>query len=188
LNAKKKPLTRKAKSGDIYHFLSDVAYSLYESQIQNNRYELILKRYDSIDFLSGFKLNLDDREVIKVSVTSLEFLSLHDKILSQRMMMSLYDRALVAHSDATEDQKNRLNKFNTIANSFSKVINNAELRYQIEHINGFSNTLFINMFHLFYVLRFSNDTNTFVSSLLSTKNIVTSAKDFYTEHSNLVKG
>lgn len=187
IEIKKKELTRNAKSGDVFFILQDLSKSLLASQTQANKHMRYLMENKKIVFYKTTNspeqiLDLNNREIIKISLSSLDYLSLHSKDVFQKFMRLLYNKELVISNNLSEVQKKIAKDFNEQNYKLGRDLSDLHSDWQLKDVNGLLNCYFLNIFHLFFMIRNVNNMEEFAKLLLSTRNItVTGFRDFYQE-------
>lgn len=190
IEIKKKELTKFAKKGNLFYLLDDLSKSLIASQIQANRHMRYIYNYDEIIFKDGTELPLDDREVLKMSLSSLDYLSLHSKDVFSNFLRLLYNKELTSTEDKklTSHECSILLNFNENLLKFTNEISNENSIFQMEHVNGFLNSFYLNIFHFLYVLKNSKNEQEFIDNLLVSRRVSIQAyRDFYHEHDYIKK-
>lgn len=86
IEAKKKALTRKSRSGNVFEILRDVSRSYMASQFQGLIPKKILQKYGEITFRSGKTVKLNGRGVKTISLTLSSYLSFYCKSILTNMM------------------------------------------------------------------------------------------------------
>lgn len=187
IEIKKKELTRNAKSGDVFFILQDLSKSLLASQTQANKHMRYLMENQKIVFDKTTNspeqiLYLNNRKIIKISLSSLDYLSLHSKDVFQKFMRLLYNKELVISNNLSEEQKDIAKAFNKQNYKLGRDLSDLHSDWQLKENNGLLNCYFLNIFHLLFIIRNINDIDEFAKLLLSTRNIiVTGFRDFYQE-------
>lgn len=187
IEIKKKELTRNAKSGDVFFILQDLSKSLLASQTQANKHMRYLMENKKIVFYKAANspeqiLDLNNREIIKISLSSLDYLSLHSKDVFQKFMRLLYNKELVISDNLSEWRKKIATDFNEQNYKLGRDLSDLHSDWQLKDVNGLLNCYFLNIFHLFFMIRNVNNMEEFAKLLLSTRNItVTGFRDFYQE-------
>lgn len=187
IEIKKKELTRDSKSGDIFFILKDLSKSLLTSQTQANKHMRYLMENKKIVFYKTTNspeqiLDLNNREIIKISLSSLDYLSLHSKDVFQKFMRLLYNKELVISDDLSEKQRKIAKDFNEQNYKLGQDLSDLHSDWQLKDVNGLLNCYFLNIFHLLFIIKNINNVEEFAKLLLSTRNItVTGFRDFYQE-------
>lgn len=186
MEMKKKELTKISRKGNIVFILNDLALSLLDSQKQANRHMRYIKefnkiKFDETDSLKEIEVTLNQREIIKISVSSLDYLSLHSKTIFHRFLSLLYNKEIVLTEPASQEERHAVKKFNISNQDYSKELNNIHSDFQLIEQNGFYNTFYLNIFHLIYLINQCNNIEEFFSRLISVRGVILNYKDIYHE-------
>lgn len=186
IEIKKKEFTPSAKKGNILFILDDLSKSLLASQKQANKHMRYISKFEEINFFEvddkpEINIKLDQREILKISVSSLDYLSLHSKIVFQKFILLLYNKEVLLKDKATLEESNIVDSFNKLNRDLSEELNNADSDFQISTVNGFFNSFFMNIFHIVFLLNKSNDIEEFTARLISNRGIILPYNDFYHE-------
>lgn len=187
IELKKKELTRNAKSGDIFFILQDLSQSLLSSHLQANKHMRFLMENKKIEFEhkdneNKISIELNDREIIKISLTSLDYLSLHSKDVFHQFIKLFFDKTILISDNFSCEQKKILEKFNKLNKELSEDLFKIHSTWQIEKANGFFNSLFLSIFHLLFIINRSDNIECMVNNLLKNKQLTIGGyRDFYHE-------
>lgn len=186
IEVKKKELTQIAKRGNIIFLLNDLANSLLDSHKQANRHMRYLSEFKTIKFykvkqVPEIIVNLDNREIVKISVSSLDYLSLHSKDVAQNFIRQLFNKNVFLKDRATEAENIALEKFNQSNEDLSSELYESQSVFQLTEQNGFRNSFFLNIFHLQFLINRSENIEIFFERLISNRNIIMPYRDFYHE-------
>ena len=186
MEMKKKELTKISRKGNIVFILNDLALSLLDSQKQANRHMRYIKefnkiKFDETDSLKEIEVTLNQREIIKISVSSLDYLSLHSKTIFHRFLSLLYNKEIILTEPASQEECDAVRKFNISNQDYSKELNNIHSDFQLIEQNGFYNTFYLNMFHLLYLINQCDNIDEFFSRLISVRGVILNYKDIYHE-------
>lgn len=186
IEVKKKELTQIAKRGNIVFLLNDLANSLLDSHKQANRHMRYISEFKSIKFYKinqkpEVMINLDGRDIIKISVSSLDYLSLHSKDVAQKFIRMLYNKVVSLKENGTDAENKALEKFNNSNFELSKELNQKHSDFQLIEQNRFYNSFFLNIFHLTFLINQSKDIEEFFARLISNRSIIMPYRDFYHE-------
>lgn len=93
---KKTQLTRTAQAGDVLHAFMDISEALVKSQEQAGRIEIILRTKGYIRLINKELnvtkiINWNNRKIERISITHLDFFSLHDRPMMMRLLEMLLD-------------------------------------------------------------------------------------------------
>lgn len=162
LEVKKKALTRSARSGVDVALMSDLAKSLLSSQTQLLRTEFVLCKDRLISINDGVQVkdvHLNNREIVKVSVSLLDFLGFQDKNAVYQVISNIVQSEWQVNSADKEFQSmiNNINKeikrFTDIWSAYSAVDPDIDLWKSI------FNSHFLNVPQLLILLEDCDDGN-----------------------------
>ncbi|EMI7874059.1 hypothetical protein R5S25_002286 [Acinetobacter baumannii] len=175
---KNRVLINSSKGGNSYYILNDLAESLIKSQTQLNKHKRYISKFKEITFIDKQKLNLDDRKIFKISVSSLDYQSLHAPLVSRNFLSFIPDLTLKNTNKPELDSlvKNINEKFT----EFKEEISKPETLHEISNFNGMQNTYFINIFHFLFLIEKSREKNTdFIDELTLYSRTLLNQLDFY---------
>lgn len=176
LEIKKKPLTRRARSGSDAHIVIDLAQSLLAAQLQAGWHEVRLRRYGHLELNyqgNTTRLELKGREIERIAVSLLDFGSFQDRILLERFLSATATTNLKPVDDSLRS------KFDNLNCSLD------ELRSQMTALAGltdarpFFNCWFLSVPQLLMLLGKIDGAESFKNALWSTRHAITGANDFY---------
>lgn len=182
IEAKKRSLSSWAQNGDIAALSSDLAYCVFSSQIQCNWHEIILKKYNQINFKSGKKLIWKNRTIEKISLSMFDFMSLHDGMVLGKILSGLYGKILVDTSGS-----NNLSKINEKIIEWSDQYSRYELKDYFKFNHPFMNCRFFNAFQLIELLDGVNSAIEFKNAIWSNRHVTTGEKDWFVDNQYLNK-
>ncbi|HAV5427388.1 TPA: hypothetical protein JI091_10385 [Acinetobacter baumannii] len=175
---KNRVLTDSSKGGHGYYILNDLAESLIKSQTQLNKHKRFLLNFNEINFNNKQKLNLDNRTIYKITVSSLDYQSLHNPLIVQGFLGSLPFFNLELTNDSQID--NLVENINKKIMAFSDEILKPETKKEIEEPMGLHNSLFINIFHFLFLIEQAKTKGTdFIDELTLYHNTILNQLDFY---------
>ncbi|MCZ1176821.1 hypothetical protein [Acinetobacter pittii] len=178
LEIKRRELTDTSKEGNGYKILDDLAESFIKSQMQLNRHKRFLLNFNDIFFKDGQKLSHEGRNIYKVSVSSLEYQTLHSTVLSRAFLRSVPFFSLNSTSDPETNKY--VKPINDIIDEFSTEILKPETSIEITDPHGLQNTYFLNIFHfLFLIDRAKTKGTDFIDELTLHDNTILNQMDFY---------
>lgn len=175
---KHRVLTDSSKGGNGYNILNDLSESLIKSQTQLNKHKRFLLNFKEINFRDGQKLLLDNRTIYKISISSLEYQSLHYPLIAQNFLRALpfFSINLTSNPKTNELVKN----INKKIKAFSDDILKPETKNEIDDPHGLHNSYFINIFHfLFLIERAKSKGTDFIDELTIYHNTILNQLDFY---------
>lgn len=184
IECKKKSLTRKSKAGTQLNLVLDLADSLISASIQNCRTEITLREQGKLTLTDGQGITnvveLGGKEICSISLTLLDYGSLHDPTIMRKIL-----EALVDHSVSAKDADCSI-----IARFDQLEKKRAVWRKQYQKLlvldAGFErfpylNTLFMNLAQFIEVLDECKDPKLFYAMLAPNKFITHGALDWYSE-------
>lgn len=185
IEMKKKPLTRKARSGDDIELLYDLCESLLAAQCQIGRHELLLVKHGTIDLHDGssnYCIKLNGRAIERVALSPVEFGALQDRNVISQILSTVMTSKLSATDDKNVKRVNKVQK------------KGEELRQQYEELASlrpaakapFINYWFLSLGHLLTILQGVSTNESFQSSLFMTRHIIMGSLDFYFEHGQVL--
>ncbi|WP_336916676.1 hypothetical protein [Acinetobacter modestus] len=175
---KNRVLTSQSKGGNGYNILNDLSESLIKSQMQLNRHKRYLLKFNEIKFIDNQKFALDNRTIYKISVSSLDYQSLHYPLIAQNLLRSLPHFSLSLTNDPITDKL--VKNINKKIIEFSNEILNPETENEILDPLGLHNSYFINIFHfLFLIERARTKGTNFIEELTLYHNTILNQLDFY---------
>lgn len=185
---KLRTLVNKSKGGNVFHILNDLSESLLKSQTQLNKHKRYILNFNEINFRSNEKIKLDNREIYKISISSLDYQGLHNPLIFQILLRNIPGCVI----DKTNDSNlnNLIDNINEKFKDFSNEILNKETKNEIISPTGLSNTFFLNVFQLLFLIDKSKEKRTdLIDELILTRNIRLDQFDFYYGYSyiNMLK-
>ncbi|HFF4587459.1 TPA: hypothetical protein ACGC17_003727, partial [Acinetobacter baumannii] len=175
---KNRVLINSSKGGNSYYILNDLAESLIKSQTQLNKHKRYISKFKEITFIDKQKLYLDDRKIFKISVSSLDYQSLHAPLVSRNFLSSIPTFTLKNTNKPELDSL--VENINEKFTDFSEEISKPETISEISNFNGMQNTYFINIFHFLFLIEKSREKNTdFIDELTLYSRTLLNQLDFY---------
>lgn len=181
---KKKPLTRKSKSGKDVELLLDLSDSLLSAQLQAGRTEIILREKGEIKLISkegiSSKIYFNDRRIERVALTQLEFGGFQDRTICNAFLKSL-----VTHSFSTHRTKKEIKeKFDLLAEKQIEWAKQYQMLFELD--KGFAhypyfNCCFMSLPQLLEVISLSSSNDEFYTYFEKTKFVTTNSLDWYRE-------
>jgi hypothetical protein len=181
IEAKKKVLTRNAKSGDDISIILDLADSLLSSQLQAGKTEILLRENEYLQLKDRngkiYDLVLNGRNIERISMTQLEFGGFQDRTVLRQLLL-----ALITHNFGTYSSEP------TILKKFKKLEKKQiEWRTQYQELTKyysrykFFNCWFLSLAQLLEIINRSEDSNSIMTLLKSMRSVTTGSLDFYKE-------
>lgn len=188
IEVKKKPLTRRARSGSDVDIVVDLAGSLIEAQLQAGNHELALRRLGTLELTDaeGNKARIErrGRHVERIAVTFLDYGSFQDRtILRQLMTLNL-------SLEYSTSQDERKKKFGDLQGSL------AVLRAQVQELRDldemwkthpFFNCWFLSVPQVLLLLNDASSEEDLKEALWQTRHATTGSLDFYYDFSEFRK-
>lgn len=185
IEAKKKVLTRKSKSGSDIEIILDLSDSILEAQRQAGRTAIVLMEAGSITLRqpdgSSIMVELKGREIERIALTQLEYGGFQDRMVMEKFLMtllthtintSLVDPRVVKKITAlTSKQQDWIEQYKKLCN----------LDPNFEHW-PFRNCWFSNLPQILEVINVSRDCETFYKAFTANKYVSTGTMDWYTEY------
>ena len=188
MELKKKELTKISKKGNIFSLLNDLSFSLLDSSYQANKHMRYISEFKEIKFYKvnndnkpEIVIDLNDRKILKISISSLDYLSLHSKDVFQKFIRLLYNKEIVVSNEYSIEECASIQNFNESNHKFSKELYNEHSKYQLEEVLGFYNSYFLNVFHIIFMINRSDNSEQFIDLLLNSRTFITPYRDFYHE-------
>ncbi|MAE39515.1 MAG: hypothetical protein CML07_01070 [Psychrobacter sp.] len=188
MELKKKELTKISKKGNIFSLLNDLSFSLLDSSYQANKHMRYISEFKEIKFYKvnndnkpEIVIDLNDRKILKISISSLDYLSLHSKDVFQKFIRLLYNKEIVVSNEHSIEECASIQNFNESNHKLSKELHNEHSKYQLEEVLGFYNSYFLNVFHIIFMINRSDNSEQFIDLLLKSRTFITPYRDFYHE-------
>lgn len=181
LELKSKMLRREARAGDDVKALADLSAALVRPQAQAMERHAVLVENGTLTLTAdgaSHDLQLDGREVFKVSLTRGDMGSLHDRVFIGQFM-----RLGCISTFHTRDPA-RQNELDELHLQFKKLKSAAD-RAKDTYLNTpfpFSRSWSLSVYHLLMLLERTTDNESFSRELQRTRLTITPRKDFYAEY------
>ncbi|MGE6139852.1 hypothetical protein [Aeromonas rivipollensis] len=177
---KKKGLTRHAQSGNDCHILADLADSVLATHVQAMRIENALKNNEELTLTyQGVqqRVCLNDRKVLRISVSLHDFGAMQDKIILQRLL-TVATQSNMIHHDPSEDKK--LNNWRKYSAELERLAtDNGEMGD--EQKIPFHTSLFMSIPQIIMVLDNSDSSDKFFKQINHFVSMTTGSRDTYKE-------
>ena len=187
---KKKPLTRKAKSGIDTNLFIDLSESLLDAQFQAGRTELVLREKGSVTLTakdgSLQTVNLNGKHIERIALTQLEYGGFHDKAIFKHFLIELLTNSYETNSNEPSEIK----KFGKLKEKQKKWVEqyNQFCAIDTDYPNRpFWDCWFMSLPQLLEVINLSTDNNSFYETLCKTKHVTLSTLDWYREFDIMTK-
>lgn len=185
IEAKKKVLTRKSKSGSDIEIILDLSDSILEAQRQAGRTAVVLMDAGSITLRqtdgSTKMIELKGREIERIALTQLEYGGFQDRMVMEKFLMTLLTHTInTSSTDArvvkkmtalAEKQQDLIEQYKKLCNLDSKFE-----RWP------YRNCWFFSLPQIVEVINVSNDNETFYQAFTANKYVSTGTMDWYTEY------
>lgn len=175
---KGKVLTRQSRSGDVLKALEDLADSLARPQAQAMERHAFLKEHGKMELRSDkgvSVIELGSREVLKVSVTRGELLSLHDRPYLWQYLIA----GCQLNFEATNLKKQKvLDPLHNWFKKFKEAAKRAD-EYDMSSPFPFGKCWSLSLFQILLLLERTASADDFVKELLRTSRMITPTRDFY---------
>lgn len=179
IELKSKTLTASARKGDSDAALLDLTRSLLASLEQAGRHEYVLRKLGEIEFTDNTKIELKNRDIERISLTTFDFHSLSDANLIQDILAFLPTQEF--NSQNPENSKTE----SDIRGALDAIKKQQQCEPFIDQYTtpygrtiNFNNRFF-SAAQLLTILKHSKNTNQFVENLNKTRQIGNNTRDWY---------
>lgn len=178
---KSKMFTRAARAGNDVTALGDLAQALVRPQAQAMERHAVLQEHGAISLegdSSNSTIELNGREVLKVSITRGELGSLHDRPFLQHFLRA---GCISTFNTLDPEQQSKLNDLHV----WFEKLRGAAMRAGDGDFYGktpFSKSWSISVYQLLLLLERTVDNETLGQEFLRTRQMITPTRDFYTEY------
>jgi len=182
---KKKSLTRKAKSGDLFKIVADLLGSLIDSQAQCFRTSQLMIKDGYVDLDDGngnvTRVEKQNRTAECISVCLGAFGPLQDRILIKSIMDEMCNKPLTAEYDGDDKQTIKdVKKFNKEMQKWMPYLNE-ERSNGDSKTNSFFNSWFLDLEQLMLLIQEANSNDELLARLKETKCVTMGSYNFYRE-------
>lgn len=178
---KKKPFTRKAKSGDAFIVLTDLTDSLLESQMQANKIKFIFLNDKVLKLKNNQFMSYNNEKIYTISISFSNFGSFHDDLFIHNFMREILKLQFNPIKKNDSDTTKKCLKINDKIKRFNKQL--LELtNLGIDLREHFFCCRFIPISFLLFILSRTKDTNSFLDNLIKYKNIATGNMDIWEQY------
>lgn len=178
---KKKPFTRKAKSGDAFIALTDLADSLLESQMQANKVKFIFLNDKLLKLKNNKFMSYNNEKIYTISISFSNFGSFHDDLFIHNFMRETLKLQFNPIKKNDPDTTKKCFKINDKIKRFNKQL--LELtNLGINLREHFFCCRFIPISFVLFILNRTKDTNSFLDDLIKYKNIATGNMDIWEQY------
>ena len=182
---KKKSLTRKAKSGDLFRIVADLLGSLLDSQAQCFRTSQLMIKDGYVDLDDGngnvTRVEKQNRTAECISVCLGAFGPLQDRILIKSIMDEMCNKPLTAEYDGDDKQTIKdVKKFNKKMQKWMPYLNE-ERSNGDSKTNSFFNSWFLDLEQLMLLIQEANSNDELLARLKETKYVTMGSYSFYRE-------
>ncbi|MFV8323544.1 hypothetical protein [Flavobacterium sp. LS2R12] len=190
IEAKKKPLTRKSKSGNDIDIIVDLSSSVLEAQRQAGRTAIVLMESGSIELKqtdgSIKVVYLNGREIERIALTQLEYGGFQDRITMENFLKSLLTHTITT----TSNEPQIIKKFDDLASKQQVWIEQynkfKDLDPNIEHW-AYRNCWFFSLPQILELINLSSCNKSFEKALKATKYVSMGTMDWYSEYEYTIK-
>lgn len=190
IEVKKKPLTRKSKSGNDIDIIIDLSSSVLEAQRQAGRTAIVLMESGSIELKqtdgSTKVVCLNGREIERIALTQLEYGAFQDRITMENFLKSLLTHTIKTTSGNPQIVK----KFDDLASKQHDWIEQykkfKDLDPDFEHW-AYRNCWFFSLPQILELINISSCNNSFDKALKANKYVMMGTMDWYTEYEYTMK-
>ncbi|MGL4500076.1 MAG: hypothetical protein ACRCU2_13510 [Planktothrix sp.] len=189
---KAKPLTRVSRCGDEVELFIDLFQSLVQSQTQINKHEIHLRKNGFLSLDDGSCCHFDNKKIIKVSLSLLDFGSFQDKTFLTNFLSILVNSNLqIFHSNRrrTAKKSNELNE--ELNNDCMKLTSQLDalntLNPDFKKCDPFFNSWFLSIPQLLIILDNVNSNDDLKKEIYKTRNLSIGSSDFYREYAEARK-
>lgn len=183
IELKMKTLTSSSRSGNSLQSLIDVSQSLIHGLVQSGCHEYCLRRLGHLDLDNGYRLELNNRSIERISLTLFDFYGLQDQMFVDRFLISFLNATL-----SSEDESG--------VKKVEEYLKQLQAQYQTElfqQIYGFEgkyefasfhNCRFYSLPQLCEFLKHVDGNESFLNELNATRRITFGSKDWFFEYFN----
>jgi len=175
-----------AKNGNQYLIMDDLVNSLVRSQTQLNKYKRYLCENGKIEFKSDENLIYDNRDILKISISSLEYSGLSSRLIFEQFLKHIYSIRLTQRSD-----NNYGNTIKTINKYITEYQEEFKMNKDLDDMNSygaFRNTFYLNLFQLIFLIRQSKINNkSLIDEITTNKILISDQSDFYMHYNQFKK-
>ncbi|MNJ95263.1 hypothetical protein D3C87_129710 [compost metagenome] len=188
---KKKPLTRKSKSGSDVSLIIDLSESVVDASIQSSRTELLLRKEGQLvlhkEDGSKYLLEWKNKEFEHVSLSHMDYGGMQNNSVIQNMRVALliYNWFVIDENDTLSVQKFKelQNKQADLSKQYQELMEHEAMP---EH-NPYFDNWFLNFNHLLELISLSDGNEKFYEFLIKSKFSSSGSLDFYWEFENALK-
>lgn len=186
IEIKKRNLNQNSLGGNIYNILEDLSVSLIHSQTQANRHLRYLKKYGKIDFKGGNSIEHLNREISKLSISSLEYGGLHALQYSQQILHA-FSNAQITPIEGFERSIELINeKLKHYNHEIFRSIEDGVMKNN--NIQEYMNCFFLNIFQLLHLVKITKDNNSdLIDEINALKHVRLDQSDFYLANRKMKK-
>lgn len=190
IEAKKKPLTRKSKSGNDIDIIVDLSSSVLEAQRQAGRTAIVLMESGSIELKqtngSIKVVCLNGREIERIALTQLEYGGFQDRITMENFLKSLLTHTITT----TSNEPQIIKKFDDLMSKQQDWIEQynkfKDLDPNSEHW-AYRNCWFFSLPQILELINLSSCNMSFEKALKATKYVSMGTMDWYSEYEYTMK-
>jgi len=179
---KKKPLTRKSRSGNDINLFYDLSESLLAAMCQIGRHEILLFKHGSIELQDGsetYTVERNGRAVERVALSPVEFGGMQDRGVISQVLKTMTTSKLSAVDASNAHSINKVQKKGQeLLDQYNEL---AKIQSDTKGVT-FMNCWFLSLGHFLTILQGVSSNDSFQSSLFTTRHVMMGSLDFYFEH------
>ena len=178
IEAKKKPLTRRARAGSDFNLVIDLAHSLLEAQVQAGNHEVRLRRGGFLELNEHGQVHtieLRGRSIERIALSFSDFGSFHDRLFLEKFLNAIVQ---LNFGTAHTQYKNRFDEINGFISAIRK---QNEFLYPADgvHRRPHFNCWFFSLPQLLVLLDEVDGPEAFRNALWATRNLGNGSGDLY---------
>jgi hypothetical protein len=179
---KKKPLTRKSRSGNDINLFYDLSESLLAAMCQIGRHEILLFKHGSLELQDGsetYTIERNGRAVERVALSPVEFGGMQDRGVISQVLKTMTTSKLSAVDASNAHSINKVQtKGQELLDQYNEL---AKIQSDAKGVT-FMNCWFLSLGQFLTILQGVSSNDSFQSSLFTTRHIMMGSLDFYFEH------
>lgn len=165
LECKKKPLTNAARAGNVLSAAVDLAQAFFMPLVQMNRHEAQL-RASGINFLNGQVLQLDGRDIQRISITMTDHGSMQDRVFLRAILTGLWGARLTTIDSAHQAEADKVNaQLKSVADGVTSLAAQAGGKFEDFVHRYIHSTWWLSIDQLYFLCERANDLREAVSPL-----------------------
>jgi hypothetical protein len=178
IEAKKKPLTRRARAGSDFNLVLDLAHSLLEAQVQAGNHEVRLRREGFLELSEHgqvHRIERRGRSIERIALSFSDFGSFHDRLFLEKFLNALVQ---ITFSTAYAQYKKKFDEINGFIFALKR---QNEFLYPADdlHRRPHFNCWFFSLPQLLVLLDEVDGPEAFRNALWATRNLGNGSGDLY---------